>query len=97
MEENGFFRKLLAQAAYENGYRIFQEIQDSLMAPPKDVDFTDAQKVLAEASKKVLGSYADYTRMNSGMPQLIDDYKRLVILAGLTPSLGASNTEKNSQ
>lgn len=52
MEENGFFRKLLAQAAYENGYRIFQEIQDSLMALPKDVDFTDAQKVLAKASKK---------------------------------------------
>ena len=49
MEENGFFRK---QAAYENGYRIFQEIQDSLMALPKDVDFTDAQKVLAKASKK---------------------------------------------
>ena len=67
------------------------------MALPKDVDFTDAKKVLTEASKKVLGSYADYTRMNSGMPQLIDDYKRLVILAGLTPPLGASNSETKSQ
>lgn len=97
MEENGFFRKLLAQAAYENGYRIFQEIQDSLMARPKDVDFTDAQKVLAEASKKVLGSYADYTRMNGAMPQLIDYYMNLMSLAGLTPPLGASNTEKKRQ
>ena len=48
------------------------------MALPKDVDYTEAQKVLAESSRKFSEGYADYTRMNGGMPQLIDYYTKLV-------------------
>lgn len=88
---------IAGQVAYENGYRIFQEIQDSFMALPKDVDYTEAQKVLAESSRKFSEGYADYTRMNGGMPQLIDYYTKLMKLAGSTPALETSNTEKKHQ
>ena len=88
---------IAGQVAYENGYRIFQEIQDSFMALPKDVDYTEAQKVLAESSRKFSEGYADYTRMNGGMPQLIDYYKSLMSLAESTPPLETSNTEKKHQ
>lgn len=85
---------IAAQVAYDNGYRIFMETQDSFMALSKDVDYTEAQKVLAESFKKFSDGYADYTRMNGGMPQLIDYYQKLMSLAGSTPPLVSSNTDK---
>ena len=66
------------------------------MALPKDVDYTEAQKVLAESSRKISEGYADYTRMNGGMPQLIDYYAKLMKLAGSPPALETSNTEKST-
>jgi len=35
--------------------------------------------------------------MNGGMPQLIDYYTKLMKLAGSTPALETSNTEKKHQ
>ena len=88
---------IAAQVAYDNGYRIFSEMQASFMALPKKANITEAQQVMAEARQKFTDGYSNYVRMNGGMPQLLDYYQKLMSLATSTPPLETSNSEKKHQ
>ena len=78
---------IAAQVAFENGKRLFDEVQTSMRALDKKYDSKEAQKIMAESRAKFNNEFRTYIQNNGGIYKLTEIYNALMELTQSSKAL----------